>query len=600
MQLVTNEMTGMFLLPLANGIGNMVWSILNGIGIIFVPFVFLIVRCFFEARAQGLDEGSPAAYAIKLFEKSFWGYVVVIIFVLLPTRGELTVEHRQFSCADNPSLISNDYSSRQNSTANQRVLDVLGARDVSSPSLWVGFMHQLSVGFTETAVSKLSCQRGLTANEVTTSLKNQIPQTESVYRSILSFDEQCYNIAQTNIHKAMAEGEVLRSSTSNSQGWHFWPPSYAVDNDLMRQAYQGFLLYDRNMSPINMTVPNHWFNNDVKGQTLSCDELAESLYRKIERDMESSDTYAQDMNRLLSFSQLTNPSASEPVIKHDMILSVYMSALNERGSKESEWTEKKESSFSARSLQTGLRNMLAYTEVGQALNFTENAYEHATDKSSSTLDIVSKHIVELGGVVTSMVETPKSHASVMMMPIIITLMQTILLVALPLVVVISGYSFKVIFNWTVFYFSVTMAQFWLALGGQVETLLLALLNRGGSVMDSITALVSQSDSYLVTSIAATFVYMTPVIWIMIVQILANISATSMMNAVASSAVVGQVGAESLFRSTNKAVSRTINEFKDEKNKNSSTTSATNTGKSVSGQYGSSSSSSGKASSKSTI
>lgn len=567
MQLVTNEMTGMFLLPLANGVGNMVWSILNGIGIIFVPFVYLIIRSFFEAKAQGLDEGSPAVYAIKLLEKSFWGYVIVIIFVLIPTRGELTVEHRQFSCADNPSLLSNDYSMAQNSTANHRVLDVLGARDVSSPSMWVGFLHQLSVGFTETAVSKLSCKRGLTANEVTASLKNQIPQTESVYRSILSFDEQCYNIAQTNIHKAMAEGEVLRSSTSNVQGWHFWPPNYAVDNELMRQAYQGFHLYDRNVNPINMTVPNHWFNHDVKGKTLSCDELAESLYRKIERDMEESDSYAEDISRLLSFSQLTNPSTSESIIKHDMILSVYMSALNERGSKESQWAEERESSFNARSLYTGLKNALMYSSIGQAVSSSQSAYEHFTNKEGpSTLDVVSRQIVALGGLLTSMTETPKSHAAVMMMPIIITLMQTILLVALPLVAVISGYSFKVIFNWSVFYFSVTMSQFWLALGGQVETLLLALLNRGTSLLDH-AAVVFQpgmSDSYLVTSIAATFVYMTPVIWIMIVQILANISATTMMNAVASSAVVGQVGAESFFKNTNKAASRVIGEFKKDK------------------------------------
>lgn len=556
MKLVTNEMTGMFLLPMSGELAAMVWEVLNSVGVIFVPFIILIIRSFFTAKAQGLDEGSPAVLAIKLLEKSFWVYVIVIIFVLLPITGQLKVEHRQYACADNPSLLNNDYSSAHNTTANRRVLDVLGANGGTSPSLWVGLVHQLSVGITETAVSKLSCQQGVNASDIAASFKNQIPQTESVYLSIQSFHEQCYNPAKTIIHKAIADSETLRSDVSRIRGWDFWPPSYDVGSELMRQTYHGEYLYDRNVNPITMDVPSHWFNNDISGKNLLCYDMAKSLYDKIERDIEDSEHYETDKNRFLAFAQLTNELIDESVIKHDMIMNVYSSVFTPKQEGEARWEAERKASSSF------IPSFLSSYFDKRAKEQQELLHEMGALNSLGYLDALSLSVVKQGAIATSIVESAKGHAVVLMMPIIITLLQTVLMMALPIIAVMTSYSMKVIYHWSVFYFAITMSQFWITVGTQIETLLLSLLSTSHSVIERSSDVLGNgySESLLVTSIAYSFVYITPIVWVMMIQIVAQVSAIAMTGAIGSAANIGGSGAQVIFNRTKELASRTRKGF----------------------------------------
>ncbi|EGR4213369.1 conjugal transfer protein TraG N-terminal domain-containing protein [Vibrio metoecus] len=537
MNIVTNEISGIFMLPLASSLSNLNWQVMNELGIVFIPFIYSIVRCFFEARSQGLDEGSPAVLAIKLFEKAFWGYIIVIFLVATPYQSPLKVHHKQYSCSDNPSLISNQFIGANAATTT--ALAALGADTTISPPFWYGLLHQVSVGINETATSKLSCKKGLTALEVVDTLKKQIPESESVFRSIHSFHKDCYAVAQTALHSAMAKSEPLLHSTNSRSQWSFYPPAYAVGGGLMLSAYDGSYIKGKVLDEISMKVPDTWFDASQKGRTMACNTLAESLYKKIEADLSGGGAFQQDLKKLMDFARMTNPKVSEAEIVHDMVIRVYEGSLSGSASKDTQW---KQASFVG-GFDLGFLTPQLYESLSKNPNYLEDSF---SDGNSSTLmQAFSSTMVTLGGMVTSLVEAPKSHAVSLLLPMIVTILQTILLIALPLLVVLSGYSFVFIFNWSLFYFAITLTPFWLNVGQQIETLLLSLINYSDSLASHALNVYegSDRDMYLVTSIASTFVYMTPVVWVMLVQIIGNISASTFMNAVSSGAVVGQTGAE---------------------------------------------------------
>ena len=104
---------------------------------------------------------------------------------------------------------------------------------------------------------------------------------------------------------------------------------------------------------------------------------------------------------------------------------------------------------------------------------------------------------------------------------------------------------KFLYNWILLYFAISLVPFWLALSLQLETLLLSMADYSESIDVHIDNIMEQNgvNIYLVSSTAATFIYLIPTVWVMLVQIIGNISGSAFMNMVAGAAVVGQSGAQ---------------------------------------------------------
>lgn len=542
MNLVTNELAGLFLLPISTTLSVGVWDVVNGLGVVFAPFVVLIVKSFFDARAQGLDEGSPAVLAVKMVEKGFWGYLVVIMFVLTPYSSKLKVDHAQFACRDNPSLISNDLAGA--TEASEGALAALGVNPSVSPPLFYGFVHQVSTGINEAAISQLSCRKGATGAEVANAIDKLMPDTESLYRSAQSFDQKCFKVAQTKAQTALAQNELLRHPTNNKYGWTFHAPDFASNAQLMESVYDGSYIQEKKYSAMTMDVPDVWFNTQLKGQTADCSALAEDLYEKIEQDVRATDDFAENLEKLQNFASIMNPKVTDSEIVHDMVVKVYESTLTHKPTQAAGWSEAEDNKG------WNLGSLFSW----QATHFANNVHKwQASNEDFNLMNTVGSWMVTLGAVGTTISESAKSYAVALMLPLIVVIIQCVLQISLPILTVISGLSYKFLFNWFLLYFSVTLVPFWLNIGLQIETLLLSLSNYSDSLLSHAMNVRDGIDmeTYLVSSTSATFVYLVPVIWVMLVQIIGNIAASSFMNAVAGAAIVGQTGADVMGDGANK-------------------------------------------------
>lgn len=542
MNIVTNELTGMFLLPLAQTMSLGVWDVINGLGLVFIPFLYIYVKSFFEARAQGLDEGSPSVLAIKLVEKSFIGYVVIIAFVLTPISGQFVVDHRQFSCMDNPSLLNNDLAGA--GSANSSALSALGVNLDTSPPLYFGLIHQISTGFNEAALSQMTCQKGASANEVVETMKRLIPKTETMAESINSFNQRCYRVAHNKATDAQAENKTINAQTNTKYNWSFQQPDYAASSGIIDSAYKGTLVAGQVNDPLYMEVPDTWFDTSDRGNNVRCSILAENLYDEIEKDLRSDSEYDDDAERMLAFASMFNPSLTPAEVTHDMVIKVFENAVTQQRSQQSRWREGEKN-------YTSIIGDFSRDEIDRARERLMSG-EAFDDVGQSAMNVVTETVVNLGGLITTMSESAKSYAVTLILPMIITIMQSVMLIALPILIVMSGYSWGFIYNWTLLYFSITMAPFWMNVGIQIETILLSMSNYSDSLWSHAMNVASSVESgytngkaemYIIGGTAATFVYLTPIIWVMLVQIIGNIAGSAFMNMVSGAAIVGQTGAD---------------------------------------------------------
>ncbi len=535
------------------------WNVANGLGLVFAPFVFLFVYTFFESRAQGLDEGSPAVLAIKSVEKLFYPWIIILIVVVMPVSNALHVEYRQYSCLDNPALTSNSHTSP--TTASQTALAAMNLVS-QSPSMLTGLIHTVSLGVNEALTSQIACTKGAGRKEVSDIVQSSLPQTESVYRSIVAFNNQCYLPAKTNIREAMASNMSLRYTQDNLNGWAFYPPSYDGNALLMTSAYDGTYIQGSNTSKISIDTPNTWYDSATRNAILDCKVAGQKLYDKIEDDLVTRPNFTENSAKVLDYASIFNASLQPAQVKHDLVVAVYQNALSTEGSSQSKWldmeTERKKAGWSIFGL--------SLPSLDSQPSIIEDIAEHSwggTD--SSVMRSVSNTIVSIGSVATNIFESSKSHAVVLILPLMVIIVQCILVVVLPILTVISGYSYKFLFNWCLLYFSVSLVPFWLNFGMLMETLMLSMSDYSDSLIAHAMNLYDGGADaykpYLVSTTSAMFVYLIPIIWIMLVQIVGNVAGSAFMTVVAGAAVVGQQGAElvtkAIQESAEKAVDRAM-------------------------------------------
>ncbi|MDF9399158.1 conjugal transfer protein TraG N-terminal domain-containing protein [Vibrio sp. 1180_3] len=544
MNLVTNDVSGLFLLPLGAVISDSAWDIFNGLGLIFFPFIIIFVMAFMEARAQGLDEGSPAVLAVKSVEKAFWPMLITIVLVVMPVNNRLDMSYRQYSCMTNPSLTSNNLTDIEQSS--ETVLKALGFNG-ASPSIMTGLVHTVSTGVNSALIAGMACTQGASKKEVSQFVDSQAPQSESVYRSIVAFENQCHSLAVSDAREALAQQKTIRVSSDNLNGWSFYPPPFDSEASLMLTAYDGMLIPGEGKAPITITIPNTWFEQSKVGQTMNCSLAGKDLYKKIEDDVLAQDNFTEHAEKMLSYVKLFNGKATASHVKHDLIMVVYNDALKNGSNK---WDTPSKSSGDNSIFGFSIPT-IAPTNIGIINNFiseiTTGNNRSIEETNTSVTQSITNAMVTIGAIYSNLVESGKAHAVALIGPLLVVMVQTILIGALPILTVLSGYSGKFLYNWVLLYFSISLTPFWLNLATHLETILLSLSDYSESIVTHASNIKSGTDMqmYLIATTSAMFVYIIPIIWIMLVQMVGNIAGSSFMTLIAGAAVVGQTGGEAL-------------------------------------------------------
>jgi hypothetical protein len=563
MNLVTGDAAGVFLIPLGASLNIAAWDTFNSLGLVYLPFLYLYISSWAKAHTQGADEGSSGILLIKYLEKGFYGYLFLIMIFCLPIGNEQKVSYRQFSCLDNPSISSN--ALKDINTASAGVLNALNLGNDSLP-VGVGFLHNTFNGMNGALISKMACTKGASKSEVSKVLKDALPKTESVYQSIMEFDQQCFSIAKNNLKEAIGKKDAIKPNVNygDQTGWTFYPRY--TSSPVITQVYENLYLNSpQTINSMQMEVTNNWFNSSVRGTTQKCSDMAESLYEKIEEDMTSYSDFDDKLEKLKAYTKMFNPNATDASLKHDLVNITYNNAVSGDPSRELLFSEAspERSGFSLFGTSTP-------TQQWEQLKVDLESFgEKSESDNFSLMRSFSNVVVGVGSLFANVEETAKSLAVVMIIPSMMIMVKVVLLGSLPVLFVLSGFNVKFLYNWILLYFSVSLVPYWVNVGLQLETILLSMADYNESISKHISNLtdltLEGSNLYLISATASTFVYMLPVLWVVLVQMVGNVAGSIFMNLVAGAAIAGQAGAQAtqqtLVNTGSKASNRVDNYFK---------------------------------------
>lgn len=247
--MTVSEPTALFTFPFLIYMGQEIYDIIKQLGLIFVPFLVVIVSAFISSRAQGQAEGQAEILALKYIERDFLIKGTVFALCVMPVsfNGNLSYEYKQFTTSIAPSFIDGIEHVNQIKPNTTMPFEI---GDESVPFLF-GIAQEFTVGFNNALIAKLPCSTSSNGECVRgADFPNIIAQqsrisTDDIFlmKSIKQFHTQCYVPAYDSHVKAERAGFGFKSTNDLA-----WP-----NNTTARFAFYSELMnsyYDSNLSSL--------------------------------------------------------------------------------------------------------------------------------------------------------------------------------------------------------------------------------------------------------------------------------------------------------------------------------------------------------------
>ncbi|MGJ8518380.1 conjugal transfer protein TraG N-terminal domain-containing protein [Carnimonas bestiolae] len=182
-------------------VNNAIWDVLNTTGMAIIPFVALLLGEWFKVRQDGFDEGNKGALWINRVETKALGMVVCYGFTCAPIMGlsfqPVDVHQRQDgggqSCSVNV-IGGGNWGSNTNNAIDGQTANI---------PVWWAFVHAVSKGITNASVAAIPCQPDLTA--IATEIDTQSIKDPALAREVGQFQRQCYGPARDKLFR---EGKI--------------------------------------------------------------------------------------------------------------------------------------------------------------------------------------------------------------------------------------------------------------------------------------------------------------------------------------------------------------------------------------------------------
>ncbi|WP_422452178.1 conjugal transfer protein TraG N-terminal domain-containing protein [Endozoicomonas sp. ALC066] len=155
--MVVNSLPEIYTMSYGWYIYEQIWNVIAETGLYWVPFIFAIIKISVEARNSGADEGNAGGLAMKRIETQVLSMLFVIIFACIPFKNS------GFRMSiDVVNLQSNikECSKTPNTTIPENVKDAfVEVNDgvVNIPIFW-GFVHSISSALTSAFIASLPCR----------------------------------------------------------------------------------------------------------------------------------------------------------------------------------------------------------------------------------------------------------------------------------------------------------------------------------------------------------------------------------------------------------------------------------------------------------
>ncbi|MEM9257868.1 MAG: conjugal transfer protein TraG N-terminal domain-containing protein, partial [Pseudomonadota bacterium] len=175
-------------------------------GIVFLPFIAMIITNALSSHRAGDDEGNAGLQSLKKVEADFYVMVAVIVFAGIPalplTLGEMEYVKPALSCADTVETIPGTNTG----TTYDRTLAELGDRQGGIP-IWWAAVHVLSKSVTAAAVASIPCSNDLASVEYR--MANDGIDDPGLRKEIQEFTNDCYRPSKSRLLRSDTSGLTL-------------------------------------------------------------------------------------------------------------------------------------------------------------------------------------------------------------------------------------------------------------------------------------------------------------------------------------------------------------------------------------------------------
>lgn len=190
-------------------IQNALWDVFTQTGLAAIPFIALIVSEWYRARQEGDDEGNKGVLSVNRIETRLYAMALVFLFTCQPI---LTV---QLTTVDSDLQRSQQCGTRQIS-AGQWGESTLNSLDGKVPSIpvWWAFVHAVSHGVTGAAVAAIPCSTDF--QSIRTELDLTTIDDPVLQREVGEFQLSCFGPARNRLFQ---ESGSVDSNRSQDVDW---------------------------------------------------------------------------------------------------------------------------------------------------------------------------------------------------------------------------------------------------------------------------------------------------------------------------------------------------------------------------------------------
>ena len=203
--LSTFDLMSQALLTLGWIINYGIFQLFAQTGLLFVPFIALIVREWYKARNEGDEAGTKGVLTVNRIETALYSMLLVYVFTVHPV----------FQIGFNPVNLDEDRASEcgyvtlaSSGSWDDHTLSGIDGASARMP-IWWAFVHMMSQGVTNAAIASIPCKPDFHAVRSTLDL-NSITDP-ILQRDIGAFHQRCYGGARSLLFERQGSLDTSRS-----------------------------------------------------------------------------------------------------------------------------------------------------------------------------------------------------------------------------------------------------------------------------------------------------------------------------------------------------------------------------------------------------
>ncbi|MGX2956063.1 conjugal transfer protein TraG N-terminal domain-containing protein [Ursidibacter arcticus] len=488
-----------FLTLLAWIINNNIFAVLIQTGIFLIPLIVILFKTWLDVKKQGEDEGNKGEMLINWLGLQFFPAMFVIVIVMAPTipihlnNIELNIEQSKACGYRVPQAPKESgYSD---------LISELGGKQAKVP-LWWGFFHQLNKGVMHALTSAIPCQPDL--RQIRFEVQHEKINDPALLTELRQFVTQCYIPSRQKLQTSQIS---LTPAQVREVSW--LGGKILVSNSELYPRY-------RAQQPNNLWAydakRDTGLPNTGEGGFPTCDEwwIKDTVGLKYRLLAEMRQNLSVNVQEFFSKKDGAEESLLRTLVRPEN--------LNVSGGK-------------------------VYPGYGGNLDvtFTNEA---------------NRLVASVGSVVGSIAIFPALDSMRQALPMVhaFTLMSIVIL--LPLIIVMSGYSLKTVITLTFVNFGLISLTFWWELARWLDSWLLGVLYNSAA-HNSLNPffLENTEDDFIVNFVMGSLFLILPALWLGAISWAGvNIGqiAQQLANGTKDSKAAGQKGGESV-KSTVKTI-----------------------------------------------